>query len=184
VPLRPEGANAAEGQPVKITGIEGSTPDARALAEAAEPPREAEPVAEAVAAVERAEEATTTRPPVVRFSRAVPYVAPAVDSYSLRLIAHRKLYDLGTLLQHAPSIAALTPGSTLLVNPYDLDRLGVSDGGRVKMTSPRATLTVEAHASTTIPKGSAALTVNQPGPDPADLIDATQPVTDIRIETL
>jgi hypothetical protein len=43
---------------------------------------------------------------------------------------------------------------------------------------------VEAHASTAIPKGSAALTVNQPGPDPADLIDATTHVTDVRIETV
>jgi anaerobic selenocysteine-containing dehydrogenase len=72
----------------------------------------------------------------------------------------------------------------LLVHPYDLDRLGVSDGGQVKVTSPRTTLTVEAHASTTIPKGSVALTVNQPGPDPADLIDATRAVTDVRIETV
>jgi hypothetical protein len=43
---------------------------------------------------------------------------------------------------------------------------------------------VEAHASTAIPKGSAALAVNQPGPNPADLIDATQDITDLRIDTV
>jgi predicted molibdopterin-dependent oxidoreductase YjgC len=124
------------------------------------------------------------RPHTAQFSRNGAYESPALDSYSLRLIAHRRLYDLGTLVQHAPSIAALAPGSTLLVHPYDLDRLGVRDGGQVKVVSPRSTITVEAHASTVIPKGSVALTVNQPGPDPADLIDATQAVTDIRIESL
>jgi anaerobic selenocysteine-containing dehydrogenase len=185
VPLRPDVATAAEGQPVQITGIEGSTPDNAALAEAAEPTEDPdEPAPEAVEAVERAEEETRDRPETVQFSRGVPYEAPALDSYSLRLIATRKLYDLGTLVQHAPSIAGLAPGSELLVHPYDLDRLGVRAGGRVKVTSPRTTLTVEAHASTAIPKGSAALTVNQAGPDPADLIDATQPVTDVRIETV
>ena len=126
----------------------------------------------------------TSRPDTARFTRGAAYESPAVDSYSLRLIAPRKLYDLGTLVQHARSIAELAPGSSLLVHPYDLDRLGVRDGGKVKVTSPRTTLTVDAHASTAVPKGSAALTVNQPGPDPADLIDATQHVTDVRIENV
>jgi len=188
VPLRPDVAKAAEGQPVRITGVEGSTPDGHALAEAAEageePAEDAEPPVEALDAVERAEEAISARPPAMQFSRDVPYTAPAVDSYSLRLIAQRKLYDLGTLVQHAPSIAGLIPGSTLLVHPTDLDRLGVRHGAPVKVTSPRATLTIEAHPSNMIPRGAAVLTVNQPGPDPADLIDATQPVTDIRIETV
>jgi anaerobic selenocysteine-containing dehydrogenase len=170
---------------VHITGIGGTEPDNAALAAAAEPSEHAdEPVPEAVEAVERAAEAITTRPRVVQFSRNGAYESPALDSYSLRLIAQRKLYDLGTLVQHAPSIAALAPGSTLLVHPYDLDRLGVTDGGQVKVVSPRTTLTIDAHASTSMPKGSVALTVNQPGPDPADLIDAAQPVTDVRIETV
>jgi NADH-quinone oxidoreductase subunit G len=193
-PLRPEVAKAAEGTPVDITGIEGTEPDNAALAEAAEAADDSasdgdgvaqpEPVPEAVAAVERADVEADARPDAVRFSRAAPYESPAVDAYSLRLIAHRKLYDLGTLVQHARSISELAPGSTLLVHPYDLDRLGVRDGGQVKVTSPRTTLTADAHASTLIPKGSAALTVNQPGPNPADLIDAAQDVTDVRIETI
>jgi anaerobic selenocysteine-containing dehydrogenase len=185
VPLRPEVAKAAEGKPVHITGVDGTMPDSRALAAAAEPTEASEePEAAAVQAVERAVVATDARPNTARFVRTAPYEAPAVDAYSVRLIAHRKLYDLGTLVQHAPSLAALAPGSELLVHPSDLDRLGVSDGGRVKVTSSRGSLTVEAHASTAIPKGAAALSVNQPGPDPFDLIDATQPVSDVRIETI
>jgi hypothetical protein len=36
----------------------------------------------------------------------------------------------------------------------------------------------------TVPKGVAALLVNQPGADPAPLIDASSPVTEIRVESL
>jgi hypothetical protein len=43
---------------------------------------------------------------------------------------------------------------------------------------------VDAHASTAIPKGTAALAVNQTGPNPSELIDATNDVTDIRVETV
>jgi anaerobic selenocysteine-containing dehydrogenase len=185
VPLRPEVARAAEGRPVRITGLEGSTPDARALAAAADADdgaTETPPPDEAVDAVARAEEESRARPDTARFSREVPYESPAVDAYSLRLVAPRRLYDLGTLVQHAPSLKGLTPGSTLLVHPTDLARLGVADGGQVKVTSPRTSATLDAHASNGVPRGAAVLTVNQPGPDPADLIDASQPVTDIRIE--
>jgi anaerobic selenocysteine-containing dehydrogenase len=171
---------------VRITGLEGSTPDARALAAASEDagPVEPKPVEEAVEAVARAEAATEARPETVRFTRETAYTAPAVDAYSLRLIAQRKLYDRGTLVQHSPSLAALAPGSGLLVHPTDLERLGLRGGDPVKVTSQRGTLTLEAHASTAVPRGAAAILVNQPGPDPADLIDATRPVTDIRIETV
>src|SRR5439155_12187828 len=72
VPLRPDVVRAAEGKPVRITGIEGSTPDARALAEAAEAgtqPGEqgVEPVAAAVEAHARAEAAGDARPQTVTF---------------------------------------------------------------------------------------------------------------------
>jgi anaerobic selenocysteine-containing dehydrogenase len=191
VPLRPEVARAAEGRPVHITGVDGTMPDARALAQAAEttdadvtdpePPDEADEAVEAVAA---AEEKAQARPDPISFTRGEMYESPGVDSYSLRLLTHRKLYDLGTLVQHSPSLAGLTPGSELLVHPYDLDRLGIADGGRIKILSPSGSLTVDAHASTAIPKGAAALAGNQPGPDPAELIDAANDVTDIRVETV
>jgi predicted molibdopterin-dependent oxidoreductase YjgC len=164
VPLRADVAKAAEGHPVRISGVDDDIED--------EEP-EVEPVV-----------VSESRPTTVTFSRDTPYDAPGVDAYSLRLVATRRLYDLGTLVQHSPSLAALAPGSTLLVHPSDLDHLGVADGGEVTVSSPRTTLTISAHASTAIPKGSAALTVNQSGPDPADLIDAALDVTDVRIETV
>jgi NADH-quinone oxidoreductase subunit G len=186
VPLRAEVAQAAEGAPVQIAGIEGTEPDNAALAAAAEAadaePADASTDDAGAGVVERAQAEAPTRPDTVVFSRGTPYDGPAIDAYSLRVVTQRKLYDLGTLLQHSPSLAALAPGSTLEAHPYDLDRLGVADGGRVKVVSPRSTITVEVKASGAISKGAAALVVNQSGPDPADLIDATQPVTDVRLE--
>ena len=113
------------------------------------------------------------------------YVAPALDGYSLRLAATRRLYGGGTMLQHAPSMSALGAGSVLKVNPTDLERLGVADGGRVKVSSSRSSFVTDAHADASLPKGIAVVTVNQlEGPNPHELIDATQPVTDIRVETV
>ena len=87
-------------------------------------------------------------------------------------------------MQHSPSLAQLAPGSTLLVNPYDLDRLGVADGGSVRVTSSRMTLTLAARADDDVPRGAAAMLVNQVGADPSLLVDAGSPVTDLRVETV
>jgi NADH-quinone oxidoreductase subunit G len=194
-PLRPEVAAAAEGTHVQITGVQGTQPDAMELARAAEgaesgsqptggqAPEEA--VDEAVADATAPENASEPRrPEPISFVRGEPFEAPAVDSYSLRLIATRKLYDNGTLVQHSPSLSGLAPGSRLLVNPHDLDRLGVTDGSVVKITSSRATVDYAAHGSDAVASGTAVLAFNQPGADPAVLIDATEPATDIRVEVI
>ncbi len=123
-------------------------------------------------------------PGLVRFTApGAPEPVPSLDGYSLRLIATRKLYDGGTLVAHSPSLAGLAPGTRLRLHPSDFDRLGIAPGSRVKVSSARGTVSVQAAADAGVPRGSAHLTVNQPGGDPAALIDATAPVTDIRIET-
>ena len=109
---------------------------------------------------------------------------PPLDAYSLRLVAGRRLYDVGTLVQHCQSLAGLAPGARLRANPYDLDRLGVTTGGRVRVSSPRASMVLEAEAAPGVPRGSASITFNQPGEGAADLIDVTTPITDVRIETI
>ena len=162
VPLRPEVALAAQGTPVQIQGTTESEPD----------PTE-------VAAVEP--EAASVPP--MTWRRPERYETPPRDSYSLRLVATRKLYDQGTLLQHAPSLAGLAPGTELRVSSSDLERLGAGDGGRVKVSSSRGSVTVDLHADPSLSKGTAHLYVNQSGPDPAVLIDAASPVTDVRIES-
>ena len=109
---------------------------------------------------------------------------PAADSYSLRLVSSRALYDRGTQVQRSPSLERLVRPQVLQVNPYDLDRLGVATGDRVRVRSPRGNFVLAVEAEPGLPRGSAALPFNAEVPGAADLIDATGPVTDIRLETL
>jgi len=124
-------------------------------------------------------------PPPLRFSPPTGGAAmPVLDSYSLRLVATRALYDRGTLVRHSPSLAALVPPARLRANPYDLDRLGVTTGGRVRVSSPRAAFVIEAQADAGVPRGSAALAFGVGDEGAADLIDATATVTDVRLESV
>jgi anaerobic selenocysteine-containing dehydrogenase len=110
--------------------------------------------------------------------------APPVDAYSLRLVSGRCLYDAGALVQRSPSLAALATGPCLRANPADLGHLGVTTGDRVRVTSSRGSLVLDAAADAGVLRGSAVLAFNTPGNGAAELIDATQPVTDLRVETV
>jgi NADH-quinone oxidoreductase subunit G len=106
------------------------------------------------------------------------------DAYSLRLVAGHVLYDGGRMVQETPALAALASGPELLVNRRDRDRLGVGDGDRVRVTSKRASIELAVRADAATPPGCAFIAFNEPGSGAADLIDATLPVTDLRLETL
>jgi NADH-quinone oxidoreductase subunit G len=126
-----------------------------------------------------------TRPRLVAFRGGdAPATVPAIDAYSLRLVSGRSLYDQGVTVQQSPALAHLATGTTLNANPYDLDRLGVTTGGQVRVTSARASMVLTVCADAGVPRGSASITFNQPGEGAADLIDATAPVTDVRVETV
>jgi len=130
-----------------------------------------------------------TRPPLLTFTApAVTRPSTPVDAYSLRLVSGRRLYDDGALVQYSPSLAALVGSDRLRANPYDLDRLGVTTGDRVRVASARGSLVAEAVADAQVPRGSAVLPFNLQvegaAGSAADLIDVSLPVTDIRIETI
>jgi len=134
---------------------------------------------------EPAGEAPATKPAMLTVDALEqPSDAPRRDAYAVRLVSARKLYDAGTIVQHCPSLSQLAPRTRLHMNPSDLDRLGVQTGDRVKVSSQRGSATVEVEVVDGLPRGSASLTFNSPGDaDAADLIDATQPVTELRVET-
>jgi len=71
----------------------------------------------------------------------------------------------------------------LRVNPYDFDRLGVSVGHEVRVKTPKGMLMAEISVDHAVPRGSAGVYVNQPGIAITDLIDATERVTDLRIDS-
>ncbi len=77
------------------------------------------------------------RPETMAVTAAAAAEPPALDQYSLRLVATRKLYDRGVAVEHAEWLAKLAPGTIVRVNPYDFDRLGIDDGARVSACGRR-----------------------------------------------
>ncbi len=107
-----------------------------------------------------------------------------VDAYALRLVAGRELYGSDRIVVASPSLARLARGPRLLVHPFDRDRIGVADGDVVRATTGRGSVEMPIQADAGTPQGVAFVAVNQAGPGAADLIDLTQPVTDLRVETV
>ncbi len=62
--------------------------------------------------------------------------------------------------------------------------MGVKTGDRVRVSSSRRSLVLDVAADPRVLRGSAVLAFNAPGDGAADLIDATLPVTDLRVETV
>jgi predicted molibdopterin-dependent oxidoreductase YjgC len=113
---------------------------------------------------------------------AVPSVP--VDAYALRLVAGRTLYGSDRVVVASPSLARLARGARLMIHPYDRDRLGVADGQQVRATTGRGSVELQVRGDPDTPQGTAFVAINQAGPGAADLIDLSQPVTDLRVETV
>jgi anaerobic selenocysteine-containing dehydrogenase len=110
---------------------------------------------------------------------------PKLDSYSLRLVSGRTLYDaFAVSIAKTPHLAALVGPAPVRVNPIELERLGVPSGGTVHLIGARGTLTMPAVADAGVPRGSAQLAFNRSTPGAAELINAAEAVTEVRLETM
>ena len=109
-------------------------------------------------------------------------LAPANDAYSLRLVAGRRMYDAGTMVQASPSSAGLAAAATVRLNPVDFDKLGIEAGTDVKVVSGQGELHAPLAVDPGVPAGSAVVPANAPGNGANILIDASAPVTDVRVE--
>ena len=107
-----------------------------------------------------------------------------VDAYALRLVAGRTLYGSDRVVVASPSLAELVRGPRLLVHPFDRDRLGVTDGQKVRLTTGRGSVELDVHADASTAQGTAFIAVNESGPGAPELIDLAEPVTDLRVETV
>jgi NADH-quinone oxidoreductase subunit G len=176
VPVVLQGGSAplAYARPLAVDEVSGEQDDASPVADA-EP--DAEPVAEVAPAP-----AGPVRPALVAFSATPSTEAPAPDAYSLRLVVTRRLYDLGTATQQSPALAGLTSENGVTLHPHDFDRLGIDDGAPVTLTAPAGAITLPARRDAGVPKGSAAVLANQPGPSVGALIDIAAAVTDVKVE--
>ncbi len=121
---------------------------------------------------------------------AEPLPIPKADSYSLRLLSGRRLYDAGSSVTGSPSLTPLVPPLVVRANPYDLDRLGAKTGDRVKVRSARGELVLPAESDEGVARGVVAIDFNvpygesAPGNAAATLIDSRQLVTDVRMESM
>ncbi len=109
-------------------------------------------------------------------------MAPANDAYSLRLVATRRMYDNGTMVQACPASAGLAAAVQVRLNPADFDKLGVEPGAIVKVLSGKGELMAPVAIDVGVPVGSAAIPANAPDVNANRLIDATRSVTDVRVE--
>jgi predicted molibdopterin-dependent oxidoreductase YjgC len=99
-------------------------------------------------------------------------------------VTGRTLYDAGITVAASASLAALVPERVLLVHPQDRDRIGVEDGAEVRVASARGSVTLPVRADTAILAGTAYLPFNLGGEGVGELVDASAPVTDLRVESL
>jgi NADH-quinone oxidoreductase subunit G len=107
----------------------------------------------------------------------------ARNSYDFRLVVSRKLYDAAIGTAKSPSLAHLAMGSELRLHPLDIERVGSNEGADVKVISKRASMVFKVVADESVVRGSAWVPFNQPGPNIGELIDASAPVTDVRVES-
>jgi NADH-quinone oxidoreductase subunit G len=169
--------------PIAIPGVESvERQGAPPRAGLAEPPDIAEE-----AGVDRpATQGGLARPAILSGppSVAAPHVGPT-DSYSLRLVASRTLYDEGAANSASPALAALVQPASLRVNPSDLDDLGVAAGGEVRIRTATAEAVVVAIPDPSLPPRVVATVFNVPFGEGtvADLIDSSSPVVELRMET-
>jgi NADH-quinone oxidoreductase subunit G len=110
--------------------------------------------------------------------------APARDAYALRLVIGRALYDDGRLVSETPLLQRLVREPELRVHPSDLARIGVDSGGQVKVTSTRGSQVVAVRSDTGVPAGIACMDFSADALGAALLVDAGQPVIDLRVESL
>jgi anaerobic selenocysteine-containing dehydrogenase len=99
-------------------------------------------------------------------------------------VSGRTLWDAGVAVTRSPSLAHLAAPFRVRVNPTDLERLGAQSGQQVRLHALHKSCLLEAIADAGVPTGSASVPFNTPDGGAADLIDASAPVTDVRLESV
>jgi NADH-quinone oxidoreductase subunit G len=127
---------------------------------------------------------TCAVPPAIGYDAAQEVTLPPVEGYSVRLVSARKLYDQGTLVQNSPHLQGLVGECKVFVHSSTLAALGIESGGTVRLRNGRGELEVAAFVDDQVPRGTAVFPFNlTESGGPSALIDATQAVTNVRVET-
>ncbi len=110
-----------------------------------------------------------------------PVVAPTPDGYGLRLVVDRKLWDLGTMVQHSASLRDLPEQATVRLSTHDFDALGINDGDTVTIEWSGGTHDLSAQREPGLPRGAARIPFRIPGFDAGTLIKSKNLVAEIRV---
>jgi NADH-quinone oxidoreductase subunit G len=110
-----------------------------------------------------------------------PSALPSVDGYGVRLVSGHKLYDKGTYVQFSPHLVGLMRNEPLCVNPRTLSSLGIT-GETVRVRSEKGDIVVPLSADENVPLGVAVWPFNVGEQSASTLIDASQAVTNVRLE--
>jgi hypothetical protein len=113
---------------------------------------------------------------------------PLADAYSLRVNLSRRLYDRGSAMLASPALENLIVTTSVGINHFDLDRLGVATGDVVSLTGAHGTVSLAVALDDGVPRGCAEIafaTLDINGDNAlALLIDPSSVITQVRLETL
>jgi anaerobic selenocysteine-containing dehydrogenase len=116
-----------------------------------------------------------------------PLDVPLADSYALRLVVSRRLYDRGVAMQGSPALEGLIPETTLALNHVDLDRLGVEVGTVVTVSGANGQVRLPVELNDGVSRGTAGIvfgTRSAAGENVVPtLLDARSVISQIRLET-
>jgi NADH-quinone oxidoreductase subunit G len=112
---------------------------------------------------------------------------PLADSYSLRVVLSRRLYDRGIAMQGSPALLNLVRTSTLGLNHFDLDRLGVETGDVVSVTGAHGNASLPVLLDNGVPRGAVEIAFGTLSPEGDNVlglfVDGTSVINQIRLET-
>ncbi len=119
--------------------------------------------------------------------RSTEGVVPVPDSYSLRLITSRVLYDLGSIVQASPSLAKLARPATVRLHSGEIERHAMHPGDLVRVVSQHGELTLPMEADDQLPRGVAFIAWNTAASGANMLINdaelAADGTTKVRLES-
>lgn len=111
-------------------------------------------------------------------------VAPERNSYDLRLVVSRKMYDRAVGTVTSRSLANLSVGAAVYLNPRDAEAIGTAAGREVRVSTSRTSIVLPVRVDPGVTKGTVWVPFNQAGADIRELISADQLVVDVRVENL
>ena len=90
----------------------------------------------------------------------LPLEAPLEEGGELVLHLAQVLYDRGTLAQQGPTLARLTAAPALRLHPADAARLGVAEGGKVRLSGSAGEAELAATLDPSLAPGTVYLPAN------------------------